>query len=324
MVDNDFWEALFKKENAAVQNDNAEVAEQTPAIAASAQEADAPSRKPRKKAANIPLGKLHPFEGHPYRVENDESMAELADSIRMQGILSPLIVRPLDGKEGEYEVISGHRRLFAAEKLGMKSVPAMIEFVDRDTAAIEMVDSNLHREKILPSERAFAFKIKMEALRHQGKAASAQVAPKPSAQQIGDEAGMSKDMVKRYIRLTHLIPSLLDMADEGRIALTTAVELSFLTQQEQQWLADATEMADGTPSLSQACRMKKASRDGMLDNEAIRHIMAEEKPNQREQIRFPREELQRYFPTHYTDAQIKADIIKSLELLRRRRDRDAR
>ncbi len=206
-----------------------------------------PAKKPRRKPANIPLAKLHPFEGHPYRVEDDDDMAALVESIREQGILYPLIVRPLDDKEDEYEVISGHRRLFAATKLGMKTVPAMIELIDRDTAAIEMVDSNLHREKILPSERAFAFKIKMEALKHQGKVASVQLAPKQSAEQIGDEAGMSKDMVKRYIRLTHLIPDLLALVDAGKIAMMPAVELSYLPAERQNELMETIQSEDCTP-----------------------------------------------------------------------------
>ena len=270
-------------------------------VAATAtRDADTSSKKPRRKAANLQLFKLHPFEGHPYRVDDDEDMAALVESIREQGILSPLLVRPLDGKEDEYEVISGHRRLFAAERLGMKHVPVMIEFIDRDAAAIEMVDSNLHREKILPSERAFAFKIKNDALKHQGKTALVQVAPKHSAEQIAEETGISKDMVKRYIRLTYLIPELLALVDKGKIALMPAVELSYLPDERQRELMTTIESEDCTPSFSQAKRMKQMHMDGELDMDAIFGVMTEQKANQKEKLTFEIDSLRRYFPKRYT------------------------
>ncbi len=290
----------------------------TPEEEAARQEPEVPSRKPKKKAANIQISKLHPFDGHPYRVEDDESMAALADSIREQGILSPLIVRPLDGKEDEYEVISGHRRLFAAEKLGIKSVPAMIEFVDRDTAAIEMVDSNLQREKILPSERAFAFKIKMDALKHQGKASSVQVAPKQSAEQIGDEAGMSRDMVKRYIRLTHLNPKLLALVDSGRIALMPAVELSYLPDEDQENLLLTIESEDCTPSLAQAKLLKQMHMDGELTMDALFGVMCQPKANQKEKLVLELDAIRKFFPSDYTPKDMHDTIMRLLEKNRNR------
>ncbi len=293
-------------------------AQDTPEEEAARQETEAASRKPKKKAANIQLAKLHPFEGHPYRVEDDESMAVLADSIREQGILSPLIVRPLEGKEDEYEVISGHRRLFAAEKLGMKSVPTLIEFMDRDTAAIEMVDSNLHREKILPSERAFAFKIKMDALKHQGKVSSVQVAPKQSAEQIGDEAGMSKDMVKRYIRLTHLNPKLLALVDSGRIAMMPAVELSYLPEEDQENLLLTIESEDCTPSLVQAKLLKQMHMDGELTMDALFGVMCQPKANQKEKLVLELDAIRKFFPSGYTPKEMQDSIIRLLEKNRNR------
>ena len=286
-----------------------------------AEVADTPLKKPKRKAANIQLSKLHPFDGHPYHVEDDENMAALVESIREQGVLSPLLVRPLDGSEDEYEVISGHRRLFAAAKLGMKHVPVMVEFIDRDTAAIEMVDSNLHREKILPSERAFAFKIKMEALKHQGRRTDltlVQAAPR-SADQIGEESGMSRDMVKRYIRLTHLIPELLAMVDAGRIAMMPAVELSYLSEETQRDLITTIESEDCTPSFSQAKRMKQMHMDGELDMDAIFEVMTEQKANQREKLTFEIDSLRRYFPKRYTQKDMREEIFDLLEKARKRR-----
>lgn len=293
----------------------------TPAV----QETDAPAKKAKRKAANIQIAKLHPFEGHPYRVEDDEDMAALVESIREQGILFPLLARPMDGREGEYEVISGHRRLHAAELLGMKHVPVMIEFIDRDTAAIEMVDSNLHREKILPSERAFAFKIKMEALKHQGKVTSVQLAPKQSAEQIGEEAGMSKDMVKRYIRLTCLIPELLALVDAGKIAMMPAVELSYLPDSRQRELLTTIESEDCTPSFAQAKRLKQLHMDGELDMDAIFAIMTQPKGNQKEKLTLEIDSIRRYFPQSYTPKEMQEKILKLLEADRKRQlDKGAR
>ena len=266
----------------------------------------------------LAVERLHPFRDHPYYVRNDAEMDALAESIREHGILSPLIVRPLEGAPGEYEVVSGHRRLFAAKVAGLREVPAMIRSLDRDAAAIALVDSNLHREHILPSEKAFAYKMKMEAIKHQGRT-SGQVGPKLSAEEISDSD--SARQVKRYIRLTHLSRSLLNLVDEGQIALTPAVELSFLTESEQADLTEAIAYAGATPSLSQAQQMKRLSQEGRLTAKEIERILSEPKPNQREQLRLRRDELKRFFPANCSDEQMKRDILRGLELLHRRRSR---
>ena len=271
------------------------------------------------KITDIPITKLHPFEGHPYKVLDDGEMDDLTESIRENGVLSPLIVRPLEGTENEYEVISGHRRLHAAERAGMQSVPAFIHEIDRDEAAVMVVDSNLHREHILPSEKAFAYKLKLEALAHQGKT-SRQLGEKWSVAQVSEVANESQRQVHRYIRLTKLVPQLLQMMDEGRIAFSVGVELSFLSEQSQRDLLDAIDLNDCTPSYSQACRMHKEA--ATITAERISEIMAEEKPNQREQIRLRREDFRKYFPTSYTDQQIMRDIMCGLDLLKRQRDRN--
>ena len=262
----------------------------------------------------IEVDKLKPFENHPYYVKDDDEMMNLTQSIKENGILSPLIVRPIENNE--YEVISGHRRLHAGIKAGMDKVPALIYEMDRDAAVIALVDSNLHRDNVLPSERAFAYKMKMEALSHQGKRTDLtleQVAPKLSTEIIGESENISKDTVKRYIRLTNLLPKLLEYVDEGRIAFTPAVELSYLNDIEQQDLIQTIESEDCTPSLSQAVRMKKLSQAGELDDDKILEIMSEEKANQKERIKIPTERVRKYFPKDFTNTQIEDTIIRLCE-----------
>lgn len=260
-----------------------------------------------KKPVAIPVEKLHPFDGHPFKVEDDDEMNTLIESIQAQGILSPLIVRPIENTD-EYEVISGHRRLHAAQKAGITEVPALIYALDRDTAAIAVVDSNLHREHIFPSEKAFAYKLKMEALSHQGKRTDltlSQVATKlDTATKIGICSGESRDTVYRYIRLTHLIPELLDLMDEGKIALMVGEALSYLGDKEQYAVLEQCEMNDCTPSYAQVVEMKKRYQGGNLTAENISEILSREKANQRETIKIPTEKLRKYAP--------KADV-KQLE-----------
>ena len=284
-----------------------------------------------KQITNIPIDKLHPFEGHPYKVLDNEEMNDLIGSIQENGILTPLLVRPLEGTTDEYEVISGHRRLHAAQKAGLETVPAFIRAVDRDTASILLVDSNLHREHILPSEKAFAYKLKMEAMNRQGQRTFSQVGKKiNSYEEMAEQTGESRNQIHRYIRLTHLIPSLLDLVDQGRIAFSVGVELSYLDMPAQEYLAELIDRDEATPSYSQAVRMHRENRQGFesISHERIDEIMAEEKPNQREQIRLRRDEFSKYFPADYGDKQIKADILAGLDLLRRQRirerNRDAR
>lgn len=277
-----------------------------------------------KSAVNIPLEKIRPFEGHPYKVLDNEEMNTLIESIQEQGILSPLIVRPLENTEDEYELISGHRRLRAAQKAGAKNVPVFIYAVSRDEAAIMLVDSNLHREHILPSEKAFAYKLKLEALKHQGRT-SVQVGPKLTADSISEDDSASQ--VKRFIRLTYLISELLELVDEGRIALTPAVELSYLTEEQQYSLLGTIEVEDRTPSLSQAVRFKKLSQAGQLTDELIDSIMQEEKANQREMFRIPMERLQKALPD-LKPSQVEDFIIKAIvyyqKHLNRGKDKGAR
>ena len=285
-----------------------------------------------EKISTIPIHKLHAFEGHPYKVLDNEEMNNLTESIRESGILPPLLVRPLEGAKDEYEVISGHRRLHAAEKAGMTEVPAFIYPIDRDAASILLVGSNLHREHILPSEKAYAYDLKMKAMKRQGKRTdltSSQVATKfDAAAEIGAASNESRDQVFRYIRLTHLVPELLDLMGEGRIAFSVGVELSYLDRASQGYIADLIDRDECTPSYSQAVRMHREYNADWADVgfpfERIEEIMAEEKPNQREQIRLRRDALNKYFPSSYTEDQIKRDIIKGLDLLKRQRSRDAR
>ena len=263
------------------------------------------------RAEHLAVDKLRPFEGHPFKVVDDEEMDQLTWSILTQGLLTPLVVRPLDN--GEYEVISGHRRLHACKKAGIETVPALIYAIDRDAAAIALVDSNLQREKILPSEKAFAYKLKRDALSHQG-VTSPQVGEKLlTVEKVGLEAGDSKNQVLRYIRLTNLIPGILQKVDEGRIALTPAVELSYLTETEQADLLETMESEDCTPSLSQAIQMKALSQSGQLDMDTIFHIMTRPKANQQEKISFKVSELRDFFPRHYTAAQMMQEIKVALK-----------
>ena len=287
----------------------------------------------KQESVQIPLGRLHRFPDHPYKVEDNEEMEALAESIREQGILTPLLVRRVDGSKTDYELISGHRRAYAAAKAGLETVPAFVVSLDRNEAAIALVDSNLHRERLLPSEKAFAYKLKAEALAHQGKhldLASGQVVPKSdqnrTTAQIGEPNGESYKTVQRYIRLTNLIPALLDQMDESKIAFSVGVELSYLDEQAQYDLLDAMERNDCTPSYAQAVRLHKACSAGALDRWMIDTTLAEPKPNQQEHIRLKREAYARFFPKHYTAAQIEQDIQAGLELLRRQRERsrDAR
>lgn len=278
---------------------------------------------------NISIEKLYPFEGHPFKVQDNEEMNALIESIQEQGILSPLIVRPKENTADEYEIVSGHRRFRAAVKAGMKEVPALIVPLDRDAAAIAVVNSNLHREHILPSEKAFAYKLKAEALNHKGwrtDLTSEQLAPKLATEQIAEDVGTSKDTVKRYIRLTNLIQPILDMVDEGRIAFTPAVEISYLQSEEQEMLLSEMEYSECTPNLSQAQRLKALSMQGSFTKEQLSAIMSEEKANQKERVKIPVDRIRKYFPPSYTTAQIEETIVKLCEAYHRKRlrDRDSR
>ena len=267
------------------------------------------------QAMQLPIQKLRPFENHPFQVKDDDEMNQLVWSVLTQGVLTPLVVRPLENDE--YEVISGHRRLHACQKAGIETVPALIYALDRDAAAIALVDSNLHREKILPSEKAFAYKLKMDALSHQGT--SGQVGQKWSREEISE--GESGRQVQRYIRLTELIPQILSMVDAGKIALTPAVELSYLTEQEQQDLLETMESEDCTPPLSQAVQMKKLSQSGELNIDRIFEILREPKANQQEKISFRVDDLRKFFPKTYSAARIQEAILKLLEADCRKRQR---
>lgn len=275
------------------------------------------------KQTKIAVSKLRPFENNPYQVRDDAEMNTLIESVQTQGILSPLIVRPIENTD-EYEVISGHRRLHAIQKAGITEVPALIYALDRDAAAIAVVDSNLHREHILPSEKAFAYKLKMEALSHQGKRTdltSDQVGPKLTAAAISETDSASQ--VKRYIRLTYLLPEFLEKMDNSEIALSVGVELSFLDEQCQREVLEQCAINDCTPSYSQAWRMHKADREGTLSKAAIQTIMSEEKANQKVRLKIPMERIRKYFPQSYTAAQIEDAVVKLCERdYRRRTDRE--
>lgn len=279
-----------------------------------------------KKLCNsivIPIAKLHPFEGHPYKVLDNEEMEALTDSIHTEGILSPLIVHPLEGTDG-YEVISGHRRLHAAQRAGLAEVPALVYEISREEAAIMLVDSNLYREHILPSEKAFAYKLKMKAMKHQGRT-SPQVGEKlVTAEKVGADGGDSKNQVLRYVRLTHLIPELLQLVDDGRIALTPAVELSYLPEKAQTYLLEEMRRNDCTPSLSQAIRLKKEYQTKTLTVPKLRSIMGEEKANQKERLKIPMERIRKFFPKSYTPNQIEEAVVKLCENNYRRRTEQER
>ena len=273
------------------------------------------------KPVAISIEKLHPFEDHPYKVLDNEEMEALTESIHTEGILSPLIVRPLADTD-EYEVISGHRRLHAAQRAGLSEVPALVYEISREEAAIMLVDSNLHREHILPSEKAFAYKLKMEALKHRGITCG-QVGHKSRDSLTDDDSGRQ---VQRYIRLTYLIPELLQLVDDGKIALTPAVELSYLPEKAQTCLLEEMRRNDCTPSLSQAIRMKKLYQTGSLSPEDISTIMQEEKANQQEKVSFKTGDLRKFFPKSYSAAQMQETILKLLTEYQRKRQRsrDAR
>lgn len=273
-----------------------------------------------ERVKEIPLYELHPFKDHPFKIQNDQEMKRLIESIKKFGTITPALARPLP--DGGYELISGHRRLAACQVLGIETMPVITREMTDDEAVIAMVDANLQRETILPSEKAFAYKMKLDAIKHQGKA-SVQVAEKLlSVEKVADDAGESKDQVRRYIRLTYLIPELLSMVDENKIAFNPAVEISYLEQTEQRVLLDAIEQNDCTPSHAQAIRLKKLSQDGVLESQMIYEVMAEQKPNQQEQIKFRRDEFQKYFPPQYSNEQMRKDILKGLELLKRQRERN--
>ena len=261
------------------------------------------------KAEYLPIDKLKPFAEHPFQVKDDDEMDQLVFSVLTQGLLTPITVRATD--TDEYEVISGHRRLRACQKAGIETVPALIYSMDRDAAIIALVDSNLHREHLLPSEKAHAYKMKLEAIKHQGKASRQVVGKLESADLIADNE--SGRQVQRYIRLTNLIPEILQMVDQGRIALTPAVELSYLKESEQRDLLETMESEDCTPSLSQSQQLKKLSQSGELDMDRIFELMRQPKANQEEKLRFDMKDIRRYFPKNYTTEKIQQTILRLLE-----------
>ena len=277
-----------------------------------------------EKVQRIPLAEIRPFKDHPFKVQNNEEMERIVESIRKVGVLSPGLARPLEGSG--YELVSGHRRLAACQALGLEDMPVVIREMTDDEAVIAMVDANLQREHILPSEKAFAYKMKLEAIKHQGST-SRQVGEKLlSVTKVSHESDDSERQVQRYIRLTSLIPELLAKVDEGRIAFNPAVELSYLSEEQQRQLLTAMETNQCTPSHAQAIQLKKAAQAGTLDAAAIQALMRQEKPNQQEQIKLKREDFRSFFPPRYTNEEIRRDILKGLELLKRQRERsrDAR
>lgn len=279
------------------------------------------------KPIAISIEKLHSFKDHPYKVMDDEEMEALTESIHTEGILSPLIVRPLEGTD-EYEVISGHRRLHAAQRAGLSEIPALVYEISREEAAVMLVDSNLHREHILPSEKAFAYRLKADALNHRGERTdltSGQLGPKlRSDEMIAEESGESRKQVQRYIRLTYLIPELLQLVDDGRIALTPAVELSYLPEKAQTYLLEEMRRNDCTPSLSQAIRLKKEYQAKTLTVPKLCSIMGEEKANQKERLKIPMERIRKFFPKSYTPNQIEEAVVKLCENNYRRRTEQER
>ena len=279
------------------------------------------------KTVNLDISKLHPFEGHPYKVLDDEDMEALVESIRTQGVLTPLVVRQTE--EGAYEIISGHRRLHACKRAGITTVPALIYSLDRNAAAIALVDSNLHREKILPSEKAFAYKLKLEAMNRQGQrtdlTSTQDVSKFRTNELVGEANGDSRETVRRYIRLTYLLPEILEKVDEGKVAFTPAAHLSYLSPAEQGWVLDEMERNDCTPSVGQAYHLKEHSIAGTLTKDFVAGLMSQEKANQKERLKIPMERIRKYFPKHYTTAQMEDAIVKMCEAqFRRRTDRDAR
>ncbi len=278
---------------------------------------------------DVKISSLRPFEGHPYKVQDNADMDELVESIRENGVLTPIIARYKDSSRGEYEIISGHRRVAACKKLGITEIPARVAYMDRDEAIIALVDSNLHRDHILPSEKAYAYKFKMEAMKRQGRrtdlTSTQPVSKLRTDEMVGQSADESRETVRRYIRLTHLIPELLQYVDEEKISFTPAVELSYLPDTIQREILEQMELNDCTPSLSQACQFKKAYQNGTLTYELIATVMAQEKANQKAMFRMPMEKLRKFFPRDYSQAQIENEIVKLCEArFRRRNDREAR
>lgn len=278
--------------------------------------------KEKETIEYLDLKHLVPFRNHPFKLRDGEEKEQLLQSIKTQGAIEPLIVRPLS--ESEYEVISGHRRMEIGKELGIEKIPVIVRNLTNEQAVSMMVDANLHRNNILPSERAFAYKMKWEAAKKSEKTLSQPATKYRSDERIANEFGIGKDTLHRYIRLTYLIPELLEMIDEGRISLTPAVELSYLTHEEQHLLLNEIEYADATPSLSQAQRLRDFSRQGRLTADVIFAVMSEEKANQKEQIRFSKEEIQKYFPKSYTGKDMQNTILKLLEKWQRQRERNAR
>ena len=273
-----------------------------------------------ERVKNIPFDELHPFKNHPFKILNNEEMERMIESIREVGTITPALARPLP--DGGYELISGHRRLAACQVLGIETMTVIVREMSDDEAVIAMVDANLQRETILPSEKAFAYKMKLEAIKHQG-VTSRQLGEKLlSVTQVSKDSDDSERQIQRYIRLTYLIPELLSMVDDNKIAFNPAVEISYLDRDEQLTLFDAINMNDCTPSHAQSIRLKKMSQDGLLTADAVYAVLSEEKPNQKEQIKLPRDELRKYFPLNYSNEQIKRDIVKGLELLKRQRERN--
>ena len=285
-----------------------------------------PKQKPNEQVQQIPLSEIRPFKNHPFKVADDELMQQTIDSIMQVGVLNPAIIRP--APEGGYEMVAGHRRLHAADLAGLKTIPAIIRNLDDDEAVILMVDSNLQRETISPMERAQAYKMKLEALKHQGKrvdlegkSTSTQIAQKLSVEKVAAEAGTSRDQVRRYIRLTELLPEVQKKVDSKEIAFSPAVELSYLTHDEQKQFLDAMDYSQNTPSLSQAQRLKKLSREGKCTKEAMRSIMSEEKKEEQERITLSSDTLRKYFPRSYTPLQMQQTIIKLLEQWQKKQQR---
>ena len=278
--------------------------------------------KQREQVQQIPIGELFPFKNHPFKVLDDESMQRTVESVEQYGVLSPLIARPRP--EGGYEIISGHRRQHAAQLAGLDTLPVIVRNMDDDAAVLLMVDSNLQRENILPSERAFAYKMKLEALKNQGARSdltSVQVAPKLSTEKIGEEVGMSKDNVKRYIRLTNLVPELLDMVDEKKIAFNPAVELSYLDEAQQRDFLEAMNDTQNAPSLSQAQRLKKLAQEGHFSYDVAFAVMGEEKKDELDKVVIKNDTLRKYFPRSYTPKQMEDTIIKLLDQWQRKQQR---
>lgn len=298
------------------------------------QEEYSPTDAKREKVRRVAVAMIDDFPEHPFKVKDDEEMEKLKDSISLYGVLTPVVARRCEN--GRYELISGHRRKYACKALGIEFIPAIVREMSREEAVIAMVDSNLQREHILPSEKAFAYKMKLEALKCQGKRTDLTCAPLvhklgdgKSRDIVGDESGESREQVRRYIRLTELVPELLELVDDGRMAFRPAVEISYLTEDEQRDLVETIDSEDCTPSLSQACRMKKLSQEGKLDMDAIFAIMTEEKANQKEKIKIPAERLDRFFERGTPQAEIEKVIIAALEdyyarIRQRRANRDAR